>query len=274
MTARELAIPTGAGNSIAATLFTPPRPAGSAVLIAGGLGVPQRFYARMAHWLAGRGHCVLSFDPSGIGASLTLAGHGTSARTRADMLSWARLDFSAAVDALLLHSGQHDIALLGHSLGVHHAAMGTAKTQQRIRKVVSVAAGSGYWRDWAPASRRWAPLMLHLAIPLLTPAFGYFPGQAIGMVGNLPAGVAHQWARWCRHPQFAWGAQPEQVSPSLATARFPIHAFSFSDDDAMTEACTRKLMQAMPHARSQIQMVQPKEVQMDAIGHVGAFRPA
>jgi predicted alpha/beta hydrolase len=273
VTTRPLVIPLGEGSSLAATLFTPPIPADSAVLIAGGLGVPQRFYSRMARWLAGRGHCVLSFDPRGIGASLALAGQSSPARTGADLLSWARIDFSAAVDALLLHSGQPDIALLGHSLGVHHAAMGTAQTQQRIRKVVSVAAGSGYWRDWAPASRRWAPIMLHLAIPLLTPAFGYFPGQAIGMVGNLPAGVAHQWASWCRHPEFAWGAEPEQVSPSLATARFPVHAFSFSDDDAMTEVCTRKLMQAMPHASSQIEVVRPAQVQMAAIGHVGAFRP-
>jgi predicted alpha/beta hydrolase len=190
------------------------------------------------------------------------------------MLSWARDDFTAAVNALMQHSGKAEISLIGHSLGVHHAVMGTAQTQQRIRKVVSVAAGSGYWRDWAPPSRRLAPLMLHLAIPLLTPVFGYFAGQRLGMVGNLPAPAAHQWASWCRHPEFAWGAEPDLVRPSLSTARFPVHAISFTDDEAMTETCTRKLLDAIGHSNSHIQVVRPAEMQMEAIGHIGAFRSA
>ncbi len=270
--AQNLTIANGAGALIAATLFTPQTPVGSAVLIAGGLGVGQRFYFRFAQWLAERGHCVMTFDLSGTGASLVLAGLKTPMTSKADMLSWARDDFSAAVNALILHSGKSEISLIGHSLGVHHAIMGTAQTQQRIRKVISVAAGSGYWRDWAQPSRRLAPLMLHLAIPLLTPVFGYFPGQRIGMVGNLPAPAVRQWASWCRHPEFAWGAEPDRVKPRLATARFPVHAFSFTDDDAMTETCTRKLMDAIPHAVARVQVVRPAEMQMETIGHIGAFR--
>jgi len=190
----------------------------------------------------------------------------------ADMLTWARQDFSAAVQALSDRAGGEPVVLIGHSLGAHHAAMTDAATQERIDTVVSVAAGSGYWRDWAAPSRRLAPLMLHLAAPLLTPLLGYFPGKALRMVGDLPGPAMRHWTRWCRHPGFAWGAEPLQVLPSLQSAHFRIEAFSFTDDDAMTENCTRKLLEAMPHAKSRLHVIQPAAVGLPAIGHVGAFR--
>jgi predicted alpha/beta hydrolase len=192
----------------------------------------------------------------------------------ADMLTWARQDFSAAVHALSDRAGGRPIALIGHSLGMHHAAMTEAAAQARLRVAVSVAAGSGYWRDWAAPRRRLAPLMLHLAGPLLTPLLGYFPGRRLRMVSDLPGPAARQWMRWCRHPDFAWGAQPELVRDSLRSARFPIQAFSFTDDDTMTEACTRKLLAAMPHAPAVVQVLSPGDVGMRDIGHVGAFRRA
>jgi predicted alpha/beta hydrolase len=152
--------------------------------------------------------------------------------------------------------------------------MTEAAAQARLRVAVSVAAGSGYWRDWAAPRRRLAPLMLHLAGPLLTPLLGYFPGRRLRMVSDLPGPAARQWMRWCRHPDFAWGAQPELVRDSLRSARFPIQAFSFTDDDTMTEACTRKLLAAMPHAPAVVQVLSPGDVGMRDIGHVGAFRRA
>lgn len=263
----------GPAGQLAGVMYLPPTPTASPVLIAPALGTPQRFYAHFARWLATRGQVVMSFDPSGVGDSLAL-GSGRLRDVKADLLSWARVDFAAAVSELCTQSGAEQVRLLGHSLGVHHAAMTTAAVQARIRHVVSVAAGSGYWRDWAAPSRRVAPLMLHLAIPALTPWLGYFPGQRLGMVGDLPAGVARQWSGWCRHPEFAWGQQPEQLLPSLQGASFSIQALSFSDDEAMTEHCTRQLLQAMPNAPSQVHVVRPAEMGMSAIGHLGAFRRA
>ena len=266
MTARD-------GTALQARLFEPVDLTHSPVLLAGGLGIPQRFYAPFATWLAARGYRVMTFDLRGMGLSRP-PGVRSLRGLDADMLTWARQDFSAAVQALSDHSGGQRIALLGHSLGMHHAAMTGADTQARLRVAVSVAAGSGYWRDWAAPSRRLAPLMLHLAGPLLTPLLGYFPGRRLAMVGDLPGPAARQWMRWCRHPEFAWGAEPELLGDSLRSARFPIQAFSFTDDDAMTEACTRKLLAAMPHAPAVVHILSPGDVGMQNIGHVGAFRQA
>jgi predicted alpha/beta hydrolase len=243
------------------------------VLVAGGLGIPQRFYAPFATWLAQRGHLVMTFDLRGMGASRRPEHRRSLRGLDADMLTWARQDFPAAVRAVSDMVNEDSIVLIGHSLGAHHAVMTDAHTQARIEILVSVAAGSGYWRDWAAPSRRVAPLMLHLAAPLLTPLLGYFPGKALRMVGDLPGPAMRQWTRWCRHPGFAWGAEPDLVQPSLQSARFRIEAFSFTDDDAMTENCTRKLLAAMPNALSNLHMIEPQALGLPAIGHVGAFRP-
>lgn len=262
------------GTPLQARVFEPPGAVRSQVLVAGGLGITQRFYAPFAAWLAARGHRVMTFDLRGMGLSRRPEQRRSLRGLDADMLTWARLDFGAAVRALSDSSGGEPIALVGHSLGFHHASMTDAATQARLRVAVSVAAGSGYWRDWAARSRRKAPLMLHLAGPVLTPLLGYFPGRALGMVGDLPGPAARQWMRWCRHPEFAWGAPPDLVVPSLLSARFNVQAFSFTDDDAMTESCTRKLLAVMPHAPATLHVVSPAEVGLKAIGHVGAFRRA
>lgn len=41
----------------------------------------------------------------------------------------------------------------------------------------------------------------------------------------------------------------------------------------MTENCTRKLLDAMPRAQSNLHVIEPQALGLSAIGHVGAFRP-
>jgi predicted alpha/beta hydrolase len=273
ITDEPVEIQTSDGVALQGMLYVPQGQYRHAVLVSGGLGIPQRFYAPFASWLVQRGHLVLTFDLRGMGASRRPEHRRSLRGLDADMLTWARQDFPAAVQTLLGRAGGESISLIGHSLGVHHAAMTDADTQARIDTVVSVAAGSGYWRDWASPSRRLAPLMLHLAAPVLTPLLGYFPGKALRMVGDLPGPAMRQWARWCRHPDFAWGAEPDLIQPSVQSARFRIEAFSFTDDDAMTENCTRKLLAAMPNALSNLHVIEPRRLGLPAIGHIGAFRP-
>jgi predicted alpha/beta hydrolase len=265
---RPHTITTSDGTPLAGTLFGDS--SAKPVLIASALGVPQTYYAAFAQWLGARGHLVMTFDLRGMGASRP---RSTSLRhMQGDMLTWAQQDFASAVETLCALSGQPQITVIGHSLGTHHAAMSTAAAQSRIARLLAVASGSGYWRDWAPRTRNLAPLMLHLASPVLTPLFGYFPGKRLGMVGDLPPGVIRQWTRWCRHPGFAWGSEPHKLLPVLATARYPIHALAFSDDEMMSLRGVHKLLQATPNAPSTVETITPQSVGARHIGHLGAFR--
>jgi predicted alpha/beta hydrolase len=140
---RPLTLHAADGTALAGVLYEATGQTSSpAVLVAGALGVGQRYYAPFCSWLAAQGHTVMSFDPRGIGASLAQRPGGSLKGLGGDLLTWARQDFAGAVRRLSSHTGG-PVTVLGHSLGAHHAAMSDVATQARITRLVAVAAGSG-----------------------------------------------------------------------------------------------------------------------------------
>jgi predicted alpha/beta hydrolase len=245
-------------------------PAGTpkaAVLIAGAMGVKQDYYAEFARWLGAQGYAALHFDYRGMGESLPA---GRSLRGfQADLFDWAR-DIDAAIDALLARHPDAPLVVVGHSLGAQ--LPGLLRHRDRIAGLVSVAAGSGYWRDNAPQLKRMVLYFWHVLVPLGVALAGYFPGKRIGKVGNLPRGVVLQWRRWCMHPRYHVGAEGEAVRQQFAGARFPIVALSITDDELMTERGTRVLIDCYENAPRELQRIAPSDVGAQRIGHFGFFR--
>ncbi|HEU5295256.1 MAG TPA: alpha/beta fold hydrolase [Burkholderiaceae bacterium] len=248
--------------------YEPRGAAKAAVLIAGAMGVKQDYYADFARWLAARGYAALSFDYRGMGESLPA---GRSLRGfRADLFDWSR-DIDAAIDALLARHPDAPLFVVGHSLGAQ--LPGLLRHRDRIAGLVSVAAGSGYWRDNAPQLKRIVLYFWHVLVPVAVVIAGYFPGKRIGKVGDLPRGVVLQWRRWCLHPRYHVGAEGEPVRRQFAAARFPVVALSITDDELMTERGTRVLLDCYENAPRQLQRIAPSDVGAQRIGHFGFFRP-
>ena len=238
-----------------------------AVLIAGAMGVKQDYYAEFAQWLAVQGYAAVSFDYRGMGESLPA---GRSLRGfKADLFDWAR-DIDAAIDGLLARHPDAPLYVVGHSLGAQ--LPGLLRHRDRIEGLVSVAAGSGYWRDNAPQLKRIVLYFWHVLVPLAVAVAGYFPGKRIGKVGDLPRGVVLQWRRWCLHPRYHVGAEGEAVRARFAAATFPIVALSITDDELMTERGTRALIDCYENAPRQLQRIAPADVGAPRIGHFGFFR--
>lgn len=238
------------------------------VLIAGAMGVKLNYYAEFARWLAGQGYAALTFDYRGMGESLPA---GRSLRGfRADLFDWSR-DIDAAIDALLERHSDAPLFVVGHSLGAQ--LPGLLRHRDRIAGLVSVAAGSGYWRDNAPQLKRIVLYFWHVLVPVAVAVAGYFPGKRIGKVGDLPRGVVMQWRRWCMHPRYHVGAEGEAVRRQFAGARFPVVALSITDDELMTERGTRVLIDCYENAPRELQRIAPADVGAQRIGHFGFFRP-
>ena len=257
------------GVSLAARLYRDePAPKG-AVLIGGAMGVRQDYYAPFAAWLAAQGYWVMTFDYRGMGDSRTPA-HARSLRgLNADLFDWVR-DYDAAIDALLERAGDVPLYLIGHSLGAQ--LPGLLRNRGRVAGMVSVAAGSGYWRDNAPQLKRMVLYFWHVLVPLATALCGYFPGKRIGKVGDLPRGVILQWRRWCLDPRYHVGAEGEPVRVQFEQVRFPVVALSITDDELMTERGTRVLVDCYANAPRRIERISPADVKAKRIGHFGFFR--
>jgi predicted alpha/beta hydrolase len=253
------------GTPIAARVYEPEGLLEGSVVIGGAMGVRQDFYASFAGWMARQGWRVTTFDYRGSGDSAPAHLRGY----KADLFDWTR-DYEAAIEHAHAALPGAPLYLLGHSLGAQ--LPGLLANQDKVSGLLSVAAGSGYWRENAPQLKRIVPYFWFVLVPIATRLFGYFPGRRLRKVGDLPAGVIMQWRKWCLNPRYSVGAEGEPARRAYARARFPVLALSISDDELMTLEGTHSLVSLYENARTQVQRIAPAELSVPRIGHFGPFR--
>lgn len=137
---------------------------------------------------------------------------------------------------------------------------------------MTVATGSGYWREYAPGLRRIAPLLWFVIVPLAIPLAGYFPGRRLRTIGDVPAGVMRQWRSWCLDPDYLFGVLPGSVRTHYARLQLPILSLSFTDDEYMSLRNIESLHAFYAAARREMQRIAPTEAGAGGIGHFGFFR--
>ncbi|AOE86150.1 alpha/beta fold hydrolase [Pseudomonas sp. TCU-HL1] len=263
----ETRIDNGNGHTISANWFRPEGEVQAAVLIVPAMGVPQRYYASFATWLAERGYLVATFDYVGMGQSR----NGHLRDLDVDILDWARHDCSTMLSLVANAADDKPLYWIGHSLGGQ--ILPFVEGAERISKVLTIATGSGYWRENTAELRRRVWLLWFLVAPLATPLAGYFPGKRLGMVGDLPKGVITQWRRWCLDPEYAVGAEGERVREAYSAVRTPITSISFTDDEMMSGRNTESLHGFYRQAEKHFKRIAPADVGEKSIGHFGFFKP-
>ncbi|WP_372656565.1 alpha/beta fold hydrolase [Hydrogenophaga sp.] len=266
---RSLAIVADGGARIALRVFEPAGAERGSVVIGGAMGVRQDYYAPFAQWLAGQGWRVTTFDYRGSGDSRPDTPGGGLRGYRADLFDWAR-DYEAAIDHAHAALPERPLYLLGHSLGAQ--LPGLLRNPHKVKGLLSVAAGSGYWRENAPKLKRMVPYFWYLLVPLATRLFGYFPGRQLRKVGDLPKGVMLQWRRWCLNPRYSVGAEGEHARLAYARVRYPVLALSITDDELMTRQGTESLFKLYENASCELHDLAPADCSVRRIGHFGAFR--
>ena len=266
---KSLTIAATGGAQIALRVYEPDSPDRGSVVIGGAMGVRQDYYAPFAQWLAGQGWRVTTIDYRGCGDSLPDTPDGTLRGYKADLFDWTR-DYEAAIDHAHTALPGKPLYLLGHSLGAQ--LPGIITNQHKVSGLLSIAAGSGYWRENAPQLKRIVPYFWFFLVPLATRLCGYFPGKKLRKVGDLPAGVILQWRKWCLNPRYSVGAEGEAVRRGYANARFPVLALSVTDDELMTLRGTHSLMSLYENAQVEVQRIAPSDLSVRRSGHFGPFR--
>ena len=252
-------------TTLALSVFEPEGAVRASVVIGGAMGVRQDYYAAFAQWLAGQGFRVTTFDYRGHGDSLV----GPMREVRANLFDWAR-DYEAVISAARAALPEQPLYLLGHSLGAQ--LPGLLRNPGQVDGLLSVAAGSGYWRENAPRLKRMVPYFWWVLVPLATRLWGYFPGRTLRKVGDLPAGVILQWRRWCLNPTYSVGAEGPAAAQSYADVRFPVLALWMSDDELMTLRGTHSLVKLYRNAPTRVERIAPEDINALRIGHFGFFR--
>ncbi len=237
-----------------------------AVIINPATGVLARYYHRYARFLAEMGFHVITYDYRGIGASRPRRLRRSGPRWR----DWGELDFDAVVTWARERDRDGLLAVVGHSIGGF--LPGYATQADRVDRYLTVGAQYAYWRDYAAARRRQMFLKWHLAMPILTAAFGYFPGRRLGWLEDLPAGVAYEWSsRGARFEDSYPVSERAAILARFATVTAPILAVGMSDDDYGTPPALRRALSYYRASDRTLVLLRPEDLGSEAVGHFDLF---
>lgn len=236
------------------------------VIINPATGVLASYYHRYAHFLAGQGFSVITYDYRGIGLS-----RPDSIRTaRFRWRDWGELDFDAAIAWAHAQSPEGRLMAVGHSIGGF--LPGFAPGAGRLDRMLTVGAQYAYWRDYAREKRFRMLLKWHVVMPALTAMCGYFPGRRLGWLEDLPAGVANEWSfrRAEMEASYAVHERP-LLKERFAAVRAKILAVGTTDDEYGTpQAIARGLAYYQGSERIQV-LLSPADLGMRVVGHFDLF---
>jgi len=180
--------------------------------------VKQEYYGKFAAYLAERGFTVLTFDYRGIGRS------GSFRLKNARMRDWAELD-AAARARISEKEFSAKLMAIGHSFGGQSFALIPGAERLRRRR------GRLAERLLAPLARR--PARGNVAAHARAAAGDLAPVRLFSRCRarqgeNIPAGVAIEWASWCRDPDYLVGALDAKEQYARFSA--PLRLYWVADD--------------------------------------------
>lgn len=241
----------------------------SVTLIAPATGVPQRFYAALARWLAARGHTVLTFDYAGLGGSRDAGGNGTSMR------DWMLRDLPLALDAVQSRARalQVPVVWVGHSLGGH--ALPLQPALEGVEAALCIGAQLPALLRWPAGHRRWgARFFFKHYVPSWVRWTGRLPGWALGGGEDLPAAAAMDWSRWGQLPNY-YASDPAMAAEMRSRSwRGVGHFWCVTDDWVFgPEAAVQALVDAFDQApgRVELRRLHPRDAGRRQLGHFAPF---
>jgi predicted alpha/beta hydrolase len=243
------------------------------VVINPATSVHSRYYSRFAAFLFGNGFDVITYDYRGIGGSrpATLRGF------QASWLDWGHLDF----DAVLRYANRtfhgQPIHVVAHSIGGF--VIGLAPSNHLIRRVFTMGAQFAHWRDYASGHKIRMLVKWHVAMPVLTAIFGYFPGKRLGWLEDTPKGVVRDWGySWrriedtCRRGSLALNKVDRQsLVGQFGKVTAPTLAVGVTDDEFGTIAAIERLLAYFTNSPATHLRVSPESIGEPGIGHFAFF---
>lgn len=263
ITSEPLRISATDGYGLGASVYGPGS-GGPVVVVNGATGVRQRYYSRFAHWLAGQGATVVTYDYRGIGESRPHRLRGFEGRLR----DWGHHDYAGVLQFVRREWPTRPLAIIGHSVGGQ--ILGHAEGTRDASRIVTVSSQFGTWKLWPTPSKLAMASIWFGLMPVVTSAVGYLPGQ-LGIGEDLPKHVALEWASWCRSDRYFLdhGISAE----GFAAIGADVLSFSFTDDEFYApRRAVDALHSLLSGAKVDRRHVSPKELGAKAIGHFGFFR--
>jgi predicted alpha/beta hydrolase len=262
----NIAVSARDGLKLAGTLYQPEQPNGIVLLISSAATVPRRYYDKFASFLCAEGFVVCTYDFRGVGDSSVRNWIGRPPTFR----SWGEEDLAGAIDTLSTKFPGTTLMCIGHSMG--GSLLGLAANNHLVAAQVAVASQSSYWRNADEArSKRLLWLLSSLVFPVVTRLCGYFPGRSFGL-GNWPKGVALEWARWSRNPDFIVDDRGRPLRRHFDQYQGKMRFYVIADDPFFAPPrAVAHIASFYRQADVEVVTRRPADYGVRAIGHFGFF---
>ena len=256
-------IRTKDGKEIHAISYTNGEPGSKVIIIGPSADTTQVYYRPLAKLLRSLDYDVVTFDYRGTGQSAPpqLKGFKTC------LHQWAVQDADAVIRFVKNHFVNQEIIYIGH--GISGEIIGLAQASQYIQKLVLVSSALSCKKIW-PLKHRLRIIALKTIMRLVNKLFGYFPGTKLGILKDIPKGVAHQWANWCSNTNGLFDAYPDNNFRKL---QVPLLAFSFTDDWRCPPKAVEELLNRFTSSIITWHHILPRDIGVKRIGHSGFFDP-
>lgn len=229
----ELTMLESRGGASVPLMVTRPEAPRALLLLLPALGIPARFYRRLAAGLAEENVTVAVLEQRGNGESPYRPGDGSQFGLK-DYLD----DIAAATDWLKADDPDMPLYIGGHSLGGHMATLAVAAAPADYAGVVHLACGFPYYGDYPYPARGMVRTMIAL-IPLATRLLGYFPGTWFGFGDREYGGLMRDWRHWARDGRYDI---PGFDGSEAALADYPgrVVSIAFERDRMATDAAVER----------------------------------
>jgi len=264
---KEISISTSDTFMLKAHYFKPVTAIGKTMVIAGGVGMPQRFFFNIANWLASKGFNTYTFDYRGIALSRPIDLREMSG----SYYDWVTKDFEAITAYVVSQHNTNTLCLLGHSFGGN--SLGMSKSQVRYDKVLMVGSQYGYYRLFPLQMQFLIQLNFAIFTPVLTRFLGYFPSKWFGLGEPLPSQVAKDWATTLLTKDSFLTIANKHKTNFYHQLKQPMLLISIDDDSFAPKKSVDYLAEKVfINADTQRLHLVPKDYNLKQIGHNDFFR--
>ena len=266
---KKLKIKCEDGVKLAAILFEPEKPK-AAVQLNIGTGAKKEFYIPFAKFLVEHHYAVCTFDYRGTCESAP----ASMKDCRYNYIEYGTQDMPAVMDFLDARYPTIPKLIVGHSVGGMN--FGLMPNYQKIKGLVAVGSGSGYWRNMFLGYRLQTLFFFKIFSPLSILLKGYVTAKRFGIMEDLPRNIVTDWAAWCSVPNYFWDEKffgktvPEGHYHELT---FPIAHFWASDDPIANEKNVPLLLQNFKTCKGlSSEKLVPADFGAKKIEHFGFFK--
>ncbi len=262
----QIDIPCHDGFQLKGTLYpsNPSMEKAKMVIINSATGVSKDIYHHFATYLAENGYEVLTYDYRGIAASRPKKLRGF----KASFTCWGQFDFVATINLLTSRYPNHQLLVLGHSIG--GTIIGMASNNDQISGIINIGAQTAYYKDWDKSKIKLF-LLWHTFFPLITTLYGYFPGKQFNLLEDIPKGVIQQWHARKKTPDYMYQLHENGIEVYYDHYKGRLLTLAIEDDIIGTNRAISRVHQLFTAADKKVELIKPADIGCSKIGHFGFF---